>query len=315
MSRDGASPDEVDLGIITKARNRTARVLQHPWRMRPYRSTESHIVVGGSPRSGTTLIRRILDRHAGICCGPEMNLFVPARFELEPLSALSGIDITELRSLFRESGSQAEMIDAFAARYRALHGKPRWSEKTPMNVRHFGWVLEHFPNARLVHMIRDGRDVVCSSAEHPDRRWVDGRWVWALHPRPLEDIAKWWVRDTGAGMRFRGHPAYHEVRYEDLVADPVSTTRRLCAFLGEPFDPTMLESEELPPSGEQSGEPALATAASRAPERRATLVDARDRGPVFRSSVGRWQRDLPSDRLPRIMGILGTRLAELGYEP
>jgi hypothetical protein len=244
-----------------------------------------------------------------------MNLFVPARFQLEPLSALSGIDIEELRSLFRESESQAAMIDAFAARYRALRRKPRWSEKTPMNVRHFGWVLEHFPNVRLVHMIRDGRDVVCSAAEHPDRRWVDGRWVWTLHPRPLEDIAKWWVRDTGAGMRFRGHPAYHEVRYEDLVADPVSTTRRLCDFLGEPFDPTMLESEGLPPSGEQSSEPPPVTPEPPAPEHVATLVDARDRGPVFRSSVGRWQRDLPADRLPRIMGILRSRLVELGYEP
>ena len=271
-------------------------------------------MVGGSPRSGTTLIRRILDRHPGICCGPEMNLFVPARFQLEPLSALSGIDVAELRSLFRGSGSQAEMIDAFSARYRALRRKPRWAEKTPMNVRHFGWVLEHFPDARLVHMVRDGRDVVCSAVEHPDRRWVNGRWVWELHPRPLEDLAKWWVRDTGAGMRFRGHPGYHEVRYEDLVADPVSTTRRLCAFLGEPFDPTMLESEGLTPSGEHSGEPPLAAAEPGAPDPVTTLVDARDRGPVFRNSVGRWQRDLPSDRLPRIMGILGGRLAELGYE-
>ena len=174
------------MGIVTKVLNRTARVRQHRWRVRPYRSEEAHIVVGGSPRSGTTLVRRILDRHPSICCGPEMNLFVPAQFQFDALSALSGISADELRTIFEASPSQAAMIDAFANRYRTLRGKPRWAEKTPLNVLHFDWVMEHFPDVRLVHMIRDGRDVVCSAVEHPDRRRVAGRWSWELNPRSIE---------------------------------------------------------------------------------------------------------------------------------
>lgn len=266
---------------------------QHRWRMRHYQSAERHIVVGGSPRSGTTLFRRILDRHPSICCGPEMSLYLPARFQFDPLAALSGIPAAELRTMFRASPSQAGMIDSFADRYRRVRDKPRWAEKTPRNVRHFGWIMERFPDARLVHMVRDGRDVVCSAAEHPDRRWVDGRWEWQLHPRQLEDHARAWVADTAAGMLLRGDPRYYELRYEDLVQRPEGSLRALCDFLGEPFVPELVDA----------GQPGPPLAADVAP----------DRGPVFTSSIGRWRRDLPVAELEKVLRICGPRLKELGY--
>jgi hypothetical protein len=273
--------------LADKVRNRTARVLQHRWRTRPYQSTQRHIIVGGCPRSGTTLFRRILDRHPGICCGPEMNVMIPARFQLGPLTARSGIPADELRSMLRGSRSQGEFVDRFAERYRSMHGKPRWAEKTPLNVRHFGWILERFPQARLIHLIRDGRDVVCSLAEHPDWRWVDGGWVKELHPRPVETYARTWVRDTGAGMRHRGDARYLEVRYEDLVAHPEQTLRDVFRFIEEPFVEAVLEPED---------------------------VAAPDRGDIFGSSVGRWRRDLTPDQLQRFMRVAEDRLAELDYD-
>ena len=260
--------------------------------MRPYQSAGRYIVIGGCPGSGTTLFRRMLDRHPSICAGPETQVFLPARFQLEPLAARSGIPEAELAAMFRSSGSQAELVDRFADRYLALCGKPRWAEKTPLNVRHFGWIVERFPEARLVHLIRDGRDVVCSLAQHPDWRWVDGGWIKELRPRPPERYARDWVTYTGAGMRFRGHPRYREVRYEDLVARPEVTLRGLCTFLDEPFDERLLESEDVPAHA---------------------AADSPDRGPVFDSSVGRWRRDLPADELEAVMRIAGARLAELGY--
>jgi hypothetical protein len=277
------------MSLPEKVRNRVARVRQHRWRMRAYRSTEAHVVLGGSPRSGTTLLRRLLDRHASLCCGPEMSLFLPTRFRLEPLAALSGIDPDELRKMLAGSRSQGELIDAFSARYRTLQGKSRWAEKTPHNVRHFAWIAERFPEARLIHVIRDGRDVVCSAREHGERRWIDGTWVWSLQPRPTDWYAHAWVADTQHGMRFRGHPGYLEVRYEDLATDPETTLRGICAFLGEPFDPAMIP--DAPPG------------ASAAP----------DQGRPNAGSIGRWQRDLtPADRAI-VETICGPRLRELGY--
>jgi protein-tyrosine sulfotransferase len=277
--------------LLDKFRNRVARARQHPWRMRAYRSDERHVVIGACPRSGTTLLRRIIDRHPSLCCGPETSVLIPNRFLLGPLSARSGISEDDLREMLRTSPSQGAFVDQFAARYRSDHGKPRWAEKTPLNVRHFGWVLERFPQVRLIHVIRDGRDVICSLAEHPDWRWVDGGWVKELHPRPLEAHARTWVRFTGAGLRFRADPRYHEVRYEDLVERPEQTLRTLMSFIGEPFHERLLE-----------------------PDRDRDAVGSPDRGEVSGASVGRWRRDLSSAALAKVLPIMGPRLAELGYE-
>lgn len=275
-----------------RIRNRIARVRQHRWRTRAYSSRERHVVMGGSPRSGTTLLRRMFDRGPGMCCGPESSLLLPGRIEVASLAAGFAMDPLEIRAMLRASPSQAAFVDAFAGRYRTLAGKPRWAEKTPLNVRHFGWVLDHFPEARLVHVLRDGRDVVCSLREHPERRWVDGAWTRVPTTRSVESCARRWLEDTAAGMRFRGDPRYVEVRYEDLVREPAATLATLCAFLGEAFDP-----EAVPGSTAEAPSGVKPDAA----------------GAVVTTSMGRWQRDLSAAELAIVMRIAGSRLRELGY--
>ena len=189
--------------LLHRVRNRVERARQHRWRMAPHRSPEAHIVLGGAPRSGTTLLRRLLDRHPEVCSGAETKLFVPAAFNLAWLAQAYAIPRHELEEMRRSARSQAAFIDAFAARVCAGSGKPRWAEKTPQNIRHLDWILEHFPVASVVHIIRDGRDVICSMREHPDWRWVDGAWQRVLVPRPLEWYAQRWLDDTSAGMARR----------------------------------------------------------------------------------------------------------------
>ena len=157
-------------------------------------------------------------------------------------------------------------------------------------MHHFGWILERFPEARLIHVIRDGRDVVCSAREHGPRRWIDGRWVWEHDPRPIETYARAWVADTAAGLVHQGHPQVHEVRYEDLVERPRAALDALCTFLAEPFDRVLLE----PPPADPTASPA-------------------DQRPVFTSSVGRWRRDLSPADQDRVLAICGPRLRQLGY--
>jgi hypothetical protein len=267
---------------------------QHRWRMRPYRSAERHVVIGGSPRSGTTLLRRTFDRHPSLCCGPESSLFLPVRVAIEPLAAGHGIPPADVRAMLAASPSQGAFIDAFAARYRAERARGRWAEKTPLNIRHLDWILERFPDARVIHVLRDGRDVVCSMREHPDRRWVDGRWVRELRPRPVDEYARRWVEDTAAGLRWRGDPRVLEVRYEDLVQTPAATLERVLAFLGESFDPVLLEPE-----------PAVAPAPG---------TDRPDAaGAITTRSMGRWERDLLGEDRAAVRRVAGTRLVELGY--
>ena len=281
--------------LLDRLRNRSARARQHRWRTRSYASTARHVVIGGSPRSGTTLLRRTFDRHPGLCCGPESSLFLPARVHVGQLAAGHGLPEGEVRALLSGSASQGAFVDAFAARYLALRGRPRWAEKTPLNIRHLAWILERWPEARVIHVVRDGRDVVCSMREHPDRRWVDGRWVKELQPRPMEDHARRWVADTAAGMRYRGDPRYLEVRYEDLVSDPAATLGGVLAFLGEPYEEGLLAigSAIAPPAGD-GGRPDAA-------------------GAITTTSVGRWRRDLSEADRDVVRRIAGSRLVDLGY--
>ena len=286
--------------LLTRVRNRVERLRRHRWRMAPYASGERHIVMGGAPRSGTTVLRRLFDRHPEICSGPETKLFVPAAYNLEWLAQSYDIPLADMTAMRDGAASQAAFIDAFAARVRADAGKARWAEKTPQNIRNLEWITERFPQVAIVHIIRDGRDVVCSMRRHPDWRWVDGEWQKVLVPRSVESYARRWLADVAAGLAWRDDARYVEVRYEDLVADPRTALRSICDGIGAGVDETWLE---------QVG--------------RAEPVDAADGGQTKRPdyegavsavSVGRWRTDLSSDERTEVERLCGPQLRELGYE-
>ena len=270
--------------------NRVTRVRQHRWRHRAYTSQERHVIIGGTPRSGTTLVRRTLDRHPDLCCGPETSILLPGGLRIDQVAAAYKWPAGELHDLMASSASQGAFVDAFARRYRERRRRPRWAEKTPLNVLCFEWVLERFPQARLVHVVRDGRDVVCSMRQHPDRRWVDGVEVKELRPQPVEDYMRRWVRDTEAGIALRGDARYIEIRYEELVEDPERILSEMLGALDEPWLPELLV--ERTPKG---GGPAHANSR------------------ITTSSVGRWRQDLTADERAKVHAIGGALLTRLGY--
>jgi protein-tyrosine sulfotransferase len=276
--------------LADKVRNRLTRARQRRWRMQSYRSDQRHVVIGGSPRSGTTLLRRTLDRHSGLCCGPESSLFLPGPIRLPWLAKAFDIEQDDLRGLLAQSRSQGAFIDAFAERYRAVRDRPRWAEKTPLNVLHIDWILEHFPEASFIHVVRDGRDVICSMRAYGDWRWVDGMWTRVPRDWTVEECAQRWLRDTGKAIRHRGDPRYVEVRYEALVAQPEDALTGVLSSIGEAFEPAMLKESEADEDGS---------------------VDAK--GPISGASVGRWRRDLTQPQQEALKPVIGARLVELGY--
>jgi protein-tyrosine sulfotransferase len=281
--------------FLVRLRNRTARLRQRRWRMGGHTSTQQHIVMGGAPRSGTTVLRRVFDRHPEVCSGAETKLFVPAAFNLAWLSDAYEIPFDELQYMRAESLSQAGFIDAFAEHVRRDAGKARWAEKTPMNIRYLDWIMEHFPEASIVHIIRDGRDVVCSMREHPDWRWVDGAWQKVLVPRPLDTYAQRWLTDTNAGIAWRDDPRYVEIRYEDLVEDVPGVLQHVCDGIGVSLDAEWLAAVRRP---------ARAVGATGSPDYEGALSSA---------SVGRWREDLKDSEQEELGRLLGPQLELLGY--
>lgn len=260
-------------------------------------------MLGGAPRSGTTLLRKLLDRHPDISSGVETKLFVPAAFNLAWLAQAYDIPPSELEAMRRSSPSQAAFIDAFASRVLTASGKRRWAEKTPQNIRHLDWISERFPRASIVHIIRDGRDAICSMRQHPDWRWVDGAWHKVLVPRPLAWHAQRWLDDTRAGIAWRGDARYVEVRYEDLVADPVAVLRDTCEGIGATADDSWLRVV----TGADGGAEGPGSTGGRVgqPDYEGAVRDA---------SVGRWRAELSPGEQLEVERLCASRLRELGYE-
>ena len=108
-------------------------------------------------------------------------------------------------------------------------GKSRWVEKTPYNAGHIDRILSAWPGAKMIHVVRDPRDVYASMVEI-------GKWsepaVFAEHWCNTVGLARDWLSTQGGG-----HPAYHELRYETARARAEATMREVVVFLGEAWEP------------------------------------------------------------------------------
>jgi hypothetical protein len=216
----------------------------------PDRPPFAFIVACG--RSGTTLLRAMLDTHPDMAIPPETKFILTLlgrgrRYE-SPEGFRVDAFVTDLRWAFglRELGltvdearsalepPPADTPDAIRRafrRYAERRGKARYGNKTPVHVLSIARLAEAFPEARFIHIIRDGRDVALSYLASD------------VGPDSLEGAAlRWrrWVRRGRAAGRGLGPNRYLEVRYEDLAADPEATLRRIGGFLGLPYDAAML---------------------------------------------------------------------------
>lgn len=273
-------------------------------------SPMDHVVIGGCGRSGTNLLRSMLCAHHNLCGGPETNLMVPKlpankhslwlqRNETPPwvsgLSKLFGLVQTQADAIWTNSCCQVTLTDNFAKEVCAHNNKPRWVEKTPKNVGAIQWILDRWPNAKFIHIVRDGRDVACSLRNHPKWNVVDGQRVPTYNDYPIDNCIGRWVADVSAGIENRGHPRYYEMRYEDLVHNPKSVLKALLRWLGEPWDHTVLDYTKRTYD---------------------CKVDPQSYGveqPVFASSIGRWKCDLSDVEKETVKQQANRLLVLLGY--
>lgn len=276
--------------------------------------------VVGVARSGTTLLRLQLDAHPQLAIPPETGFgalagrlraaagpdaFAAAVRSLETWPDL-GIDDDALAALLAgvSPWTPGDALRALYAGYAARHGKPRFGDKTPGHLRQMEAIAELLPEARFIHIVRDGRDVAASLREQPFAPGDGSAAAAAAHWRD-ELLA---ARATAARL-----PRYREVSYERLVREPEATLRELCDFAGLPFDAALLRAheraslrfEELPerrPSGD-----GFATRAERAARH------ARTAQPPDAARIGRWRETLDAEEAAAVEQIAGPLLAELGY--
>jgi hypothetical protein len=212
------------------------------------------LIVLGVGRSGTTLLRVMLDRNSQLAIPDESFFMLPlARrhrgrvnadafyADLRRLPRLREWDIApeDVRPRLRDGMTTGEAISSIFETYAAKHGKPRWGDKTPLYMQHLPLLGRLFPDARWVHLVRDGRDAALSFLALPPG--FSGE-TWA-QPRTVGQFAaRWKVEiDAARALGRRAGGRYLELRYEDLVADPMRQIGRICEFASLPLEPAMVE--------------------------------------------------------------------------
>jgi protein-tyrosine sulfotransferase len=269
------------------------------------------IVILGMPRSGTTLLRRLLDAHPAICCPPETNVLSAAGRFLREEALASGISVGVLSGLRFAGIAEAVVM----ARLRQLvfgllqdicrhNSKKRWAEKTAFNIFHLDQIEQLCSGAcRFLCLVRHPLDVVCSLKELTDKMEL---YVAELHPymrqyaAPLEAFAHAWAETHARLRRFvRDHPSdCLLLKYEDLVHHPAAELQRVFDFLGEPADVPVLLAHALRETE------AVGLGDWKTYEHRA----------IHAESVGRWQRLSPST-VHRLVPIVAAEMALAGYPP
>jgi len=279
--------------------------------------------VVGMNRSGTTLLRMMLDAHPELAIPPETH-FVPdvikacRRSGATPEAALAamkshrewgdfGFSDEEMleRLRARERFDAGEALRAFYEAYAERERKPRWGEKTPRYVGRMPHIESALPEARFIHVIRDGRDVALSVLDRTVRDLT------------APDIAERWKRKIekarAAAPKLRH---YIEIRYEDLILDTEPTLRRISESIDLPWDPSMLDYHERSP--ERLAEmkralPADGRSAELDVERR-MATHAMTTKPPDAERVSRWKRQMSEPDRDAFEQVAGSILAGLGYE-
>lgn len=286
----------------------------------------------GCQRSGTTLLRHIVDIHPQVAVMPESGWFgtwyelgtglTPDGFvtpDLVPIllrtckNADLRMDPEELYEMAgrKEKVLYASFVSAVFDGYGKARGKSLVGSKNPDYLRHLNTLHRLWPQAKFVHIIRDGRDICLSMSARWKNRSDFRGFPFMLYEKPdlvfdnwSEDpvitTAKWWEWNVQLGREFGrslNSEMYYEMRYEDLVAGPQDQCIALCEFLGIPFDDAMLRHQEnfKPRRGES--------------------------GAILHASVGlpitpglrNWRSDMALGDLERFEAAVGLFLEELGY--
>jgi hypothetical protein len=286
------------------------------------------IFVVGNSRSGTTMMGRVLGRHPEVFTLGELHFFEQLWSAPDGERILSRTEAVRLAArllciqrdgylnqsrpdhFYREAErllaslpprdlTPAKIFEVFLVSEAEKNGKTIPCDQTPRNVFYIGEILALYPEARVINMVRDPRDVLLSQKRKWKRRFLGAGDIpfrevvrsWANY-HPIT-ISKLWNASTSAAGRHAGDPRVHLLRFEDLVNDPESATRQVCEFAGLSFEENMLF---VPQVGSSSG------------------LDHPEQRGIDRDRAGSWKRGgLSSTELFLCQKIAGGPMQRYGY--
>jgi hypothetical protein len=266
------------------------------------------IFVGGLDRSGKTLMRLSLSAHPNLAMTRRTymwtrvynrygNLRQRDNFERCLAAILRERQIGVLRpdpqrirrEFWQGEPTYARLFALFHAHYAEQVGKPRWGDQLGSIERYTDPIFAAYPDARMIHMIRDPRDRHAAAVSNATRR----------HGKVGLDTARWLASAVLAQRNQQRYPdRYTVVRYEEFVARREQTLRAICAFIDEAYTPTMLTLEGAMRFGDEDDE------GDDGPEQEAAASANRPGGPA-----------IPEREIAFIQAYAGHEMAAFGYQP
>lgn len=236
MSPDASSPKKK---LRKKIRRTVRRIRRMRARLRHSRPTAPPVATGGarlvpspvfvlcSVRSGSTLLRVLLNSHSKICAPHELHLrslkLKVDRAYAEKAVDLLGLDTKELEHL---------LWDRILHRELQLSGKALIVDKTPANVTAVPRLLECWPQARFIILLRHPLSIAQSYQGDSEKRTLDAA---------IAHVSRYLEQIESARTTLGSSNLVHTVRYEDLTSDPATATKGICEFLGVPWEAEMLD--------------------------------------------------------------------------
>lgn len=293
-------------------------------------STRRMVFVTGASRSGTTLTAQLLGRHSQIAKLKEMQYFGEfwdPRREDAPLTANRTRRALELLFDRQERGivaadgtgnsgaahgflqtldpgvTPSELFAATAAHFAEGEGKTIPCEQTPRNIFYAAALLKRYPQARVVHLLRDPRGVMASqkyrwrlhSSDNGSSATLRQRLRTRVNYHPYT-VTELWNRATEAALRLSEHPRFMLVKFEELIEDPESVLRRISEFVGVTFEPEMLQASHVNSS-----------------HVRRRSEDGSSRAVFDRGTIDRWRTTLSTDELAIVASKCGTLMRAASY--
>jgi hypothetical protein len=282
--------------------------------------TDRPLFIGACPRSGTTLLRVLLDNHPDLAIPHETNFVRPLWWQRHRFGDLrdpenrraaaewiftaghGGRRIRVKRIRRRDAVERVasapptvgSLVEACFALHAELQGKPRWGDKRPAYSGFIGMLFAMFPDAQYVNVVRDPRGAVASQ--------VPMGWDEPDVAVPAA-IARWKeaIRRTDRFARRLRPDQLLDVRYEDLTSEPERELRRICAFTGLRVDDDTLD--------------AMLTGERRTLEGQFRGPHERLREPVGTMSVERWRERLTPPQVALVERATSSEMRRFGYRP
>jgi hypothetical protein len=246
------------------------------------------IFIGGLFKSGTSLLRAMLGQHSAIAAGLESYWFdldwdgprdKEFQAHIDRLRKFYDMDDVFISKLIDKSKNALDFLNRFLSAYATRENKKRWAEKTPGNILYLDRIYNEFPDAKVIHIIRDPKDVLASHRQA--RKWDS-----------VPVFVEMWCRFFGTNFKLQGELApgsenYITIRYESLIINPLPTMRMVIDFLEEEWEDSVAHF-----SGKDDEYEKVLTITGKA----STTLD-RLRKPLDRGRIGIWRSILPEEEI------------------